>query len=562
MRSQVLSALKITGLSSGEIDNLIETPKEQAHGDFAFPCFVLAKSWKKSPVEIAKEVALKLRSAKGFEKIEAVGPYVNFFVDTKYLTNEVLDKIKKEKNNYGSTNSGKNNKIVIEFGSPNTNKPLHLGHVRNLSIGDSVARILKFNKNNVSKVSINNDRGVHICKSIIAYEEFGKGKTPEKEGKKSDHFVGDYYVMFNNKVKEDPSYETKAQECLQKWEMHDKKTLELWKKMNTWAFEGFNTTYKRLGIVFDKEYYESKIYKKGKEIVDFGLKNGIFAKKDGAVVIDLNKEGLGEKVLLRADGTSIYITQDLYLAKLRNEEYHMDGGIYVVANEQEYHFKVLFTILKKLGFSFADKLYHLSYGMVELPEGRMKSREGTVVDADNLISEMQSLSKEEITKRVKLNQKDLENRSLAIALSALKYSLLKVDIKRNIIFNPRESIHFEGDTGPYLLYTYARANSILAKNKLKNRKNKIIPEVSEKEKQLISELGKFPEVVKHAEQDLSPNLIANYTYTLCQTFNEFYHSSQVIGSDEESFRIEIVKAFCQVMKNAMGLLGIPLLEEM
>ncbi len=561
MRSQVLSALKVTGLLLQNLQELIEIPKDNTHGDYSFPCFSLAKTWKKNPVEIAKEVVSKIGSVKGFEKVEAAGPYVNFFMNKNILTTQILDKISKEKDRYGSNNSGKGKKVVIEFGSPNTNKPLHLGHVRNLSIGDSVARILEFNKNKVSKVCINNDRGVHICKSMVAYKDFGKGATPEKNRKKSDHFVGDYYVLFSKKAKEEPSYEIKAQECLQKWESGDKQTIELWKKMNKWALDGFNETYKKLGIKFDKEYYESKIYTKGKEIVELGIKKGIFSKKDGAVVIDLNKEGLGEKVLLRADGTSIYITQDLYLAKLRNEEHSMDGCIYVVANEQEYHFRVLFTILKKIGFSFADKLHHLSYGMVELPEGRMKSREGTVIDADDLIEEMQKLSKEELDKRIKLNKKEIENRSIAIALSALKYSMLKVDIKRNITFNPNESIHFEGDTGPYLLYSYARANSILRKNNSK-KKRKELPELSEKEKQLITEIGKFPEVVKHAEDNLSPNIIANYTYTLAQTFNEFYHSSQVIGSDEEAFRVELVKAFCTVMKNAMHLLGIPLLEEM
>ena len=411
MNSKVISALKFSGLDEKTIESIIERPKDITHGDYSFPCFILSKPMKKNPVEIAKELVSKINK-EGFEKIEAVGPYINFFLDTKRIAIETLKKIQKEKGKYGSNSSGKGKTIVLEFGSPNTNKPLHLGHVRNLSIGDSVSRTLSFNKNKVIKVSINNDRGVHICKSMVAYQEFGKGNTPEKEKKKSDHFIGDYYVMFSKKAEENKAYEEKALECLRKWEANDLKTIALWKKMNKWAFEGFNETYKKLGIKFDKEYYESKIYKKGKEIVLQGFKQGIFTKRfDGAVVIDLQKEGLGEKVLIRPDGTSIYITQELYLAKLRDEEYKMDMGIYVVANEQEYHFKVLFEILRRLQFKFADKLHHLSYGMVELPEGRMKSREGTVVDADDLIEQIQNMAKDELMKRDDLPKGEVEKRT-------------------------------------------------------------------------------------------------------------------------------------------------------
>ena len=563
MKSEIVSALKVTGLDENALNELIELPKEISHGDYAFPCFVLAKTMKKNPVEIAREIAVKIGTPKGFEKVEAVGPYVNFFLDSKKNSVEILQKIIKLKSEYGGSNVGKGKTIVLEFGSPNTNKPLHLGHVRNLSIGDSVSRILSFNANKIIKVSINNDRGVHICKSMIAYQEFGKGTTPEKEGKKSDHFIGDYYVMFNKKTQENKEYEEKALECLRKWEMNDTKTITLWKKMNKWAFDGFNETYKKLGIEFDKEYYESKIYKKGKEIVELGLKKGIFNKNiDGAVVIDLQKEGLGEKVLLRADGTSIYITQDLYLAKLRDEEYKMDGGIYVVANEQEYHFKVLFEILKKLGFKFANKLYHLSYGMVELPEGKMKSREGTVVDADDLIEQMQNMAKEELNKREKLSKNEIEKRSLVIALAALKYTMLKQDIRKNIVFNPKEAIHFEGDTGPYLLYSYARANSILDKAKHKFSGKINVGSVQVNERALINELARFPDLVIEASKSLGPSGIAHYTHTLAQTFNEFYHSRQVIGSVDEKFRLCLVSCFTQVLGNALKLLGISVLKEM
>src|SRR3989338_1398767 len=561
MNSKVISALKFSGLDEKTIESIIERPKEITHGDYSFPCFILSKPMKKNPVEIAKELVSKI-NREGFEKIEAVGPYINFFLDTKRIAIETLKKIQKEKGKYGSNSSGKCKTIVLEFGSPNTNKPLHLGHVRNLSIGDSVSRTLSFNKNKVIKVSINNDRGVHICKSMVAYQEFGKGNTPEKEKKKSDHFIGDYYVMFSKKAEENKAYEEKALECLRKWEANDLKTIDLWKKMNKWAFEGFNETYKKLGIKFDKEYYESKIYKKGKGIVLQGFKQGIFTKRfDGAVVIDLQKEGLGEKVLIRPDGTSIYITQELYLAKLRDEEYKMDMGIYVVANEQEYHFKVLFEILRRLQFKFADKLHHLSYGMVELPEGRMKSREGTVVDADDLIEQIQNMAKDELMKRDDLSKGEVEKRSLVIALAALKYTMLKQDLRKNIIFNPKEAIHFEGDTGPYLLYSLARANSII--KKVVKKKNEFsISSISESERKLVTELGKFPEIVENSCKELSPNLIAHYAYNLAQTFNEFYHSSQVIGSEEEGFRLALVRSFVQVMENALDLLGIPVLKEM
>ncbi len=562
MKNEIISLLKKYGFDH-EIAALNGVPKESSMGDYALPCFPLVKKFKKNPVEIAREIAGKLGNATGFEKIEAVNGYVNFFVDKKKVAVEVLNKIEVEKDRYGASKEGKGKKIIVEFASPNTNKPLHLGHLRNISIGQSVSNILDFYKNKVIKTSINNDRGVHICKSMIAYEQFGNGTTPEKEGKKSDHFVGNYYVLFNKKAREDKNYEMMAQECLRKWEMNDKKTVELWKKMNAWALEGFKKTYKILGVVFDKEYYESKIYKKGKEIVELGLKKNMFSKKDdGAVVINLENEGFGEKVLLRSDGTSIYITQDLYLAKLRHDEFKMDGGIYVVANEQDYHFKVLFSILKKLGFKFADKLHHLSYGMVELPEGKMKSREGNVVDADDLIKNMQDLAKEELKKRYSLPKKELEERSLKITLAAIKYNLLKIDIAKNIVFNPREAIHFEGDTGPYLLYSYARARSILRKTGKKISGKFEVKEINDKERVLINELNGFPEVVAHAYNGFAPNLIANYAFSLAQTFNEFYHSSQVIGSDEESFRLKLVSCFAQVLKNALYLLGIGVVEEM
>jgi arginyl-tRNA synthetase len=549
-------------VSKEEIEKLLEVPPQQEMGDFAFPCFGLAKIEKKSPLLIASELTEKIRKVlpKEISGIEVKSAYVNFFVNKRFLAESVLKEALKKK--YGSNKLGKGKKIVIEFPSPNTNKPLHLGHLRNMSIGDSVVHLMEFCGNKVIRTNLNNDRGVHICKSMIGYLKYGKGKTPKSEKIKSDHFVGDYYVLFSKDAKENPKLEEDALEMLKKWEDGDMEIGALWKCMNQWAFEGFEKTYKTFGLKFDKEYFESKIYKKGKEIVEEGLKKGIFKKReDGAVVIDLTSEGLGEKVLLRADGTSIYITQDMYLAKLKDEEFDVDGSMYVVANEQDYHFKVLFSILKKLGYKFADKLHHLSYGMVELPEGRMKSREGTVVDADDLIEDTRKIAEENIKAREKLSAEELQDRSLKISLAAIRYTLLKVDLLKNITFNPKESLEFEGNTGPYLLYSYARASSIVRKVKKLKAKMEIF-DLSKQESALLTKIGNFPEVVEQAYNQLAPNLIANYAFELCQTFNEFYHEHQVIGSKEEAFRLKLIEAFRNVLKSSLNLLGIKELEEM
>lgn len=545
-------------LKKEEIENLIEIPPSSKMGDYSFPCFFLAEKLKKNPHEIALEIKEKIFD-KNFEEVQVLGAYVNFFVDKKKFAENIIKEILKEKENFGKSNIGKKEKTMVEFPSPNTNKPLHLGHLRNMSIGESVSRILEFNSEKVIRASINNDRGVHICKSMIAYKKYGKNKKPTK---KSDHFVGDFYVKFNQMVKENKDYEKKAQECLQKWEAKDKETLDLWKKMNKWALDGFKETYKTFGIKHDKEYYESKIYKKGKEIVLEGLKKGIFEKKqDGSVSINLEKEKLGEKILLRDDGTSLYIVQDIYLAKLKQDEYKISKSIYVVGNEQEYHFNVLFEILLKLGFNYKN-LEHLSYGMVNLPEGKMKSREGIVVDADSLIEEVQNLVKKELNSREKLSKKELDSRSLKIALAAIKYFLLKIDTKKDMLFNPKKSISFEGDTGPYLLYSYARASSILKKSK--NKINKVGPKknLEESELKLIKKLSQFSESVLNSYKNLNPSLIANYSYQLSQIFNEFYHSSKVIGSEQESFRLALVESFRYVLKNSLNLLGIETLDKM
>lgn len=562
----LVKAIKEEGVSlkKEEVEKFIGIPPSPEMGDFAFPCFFLAGKLKMSPDEIAINVRGNIEDIpSGFDDIQTKGPYINFFLDRKAVAMDLIEEIKASGDNYGK---GKKTvtKTMVEFPSPNTNKPLHLGHLRNMTIGESVSRILEFNGEKVIRANLNNDRGIHICKSMAAYKFYGKNKTPKLAKKKSDHFVGDYYVMFNKKEKENAKMEIESHRLLQRWEQGgDKEVMDLWKKMNKWALDGFKETYAKFGIKHDVEFFESDIYKNGRDIVEKGLKDKILQKKeDGAIVADLEKEGLGEKVLLRSDGTSVYITQDLYLAKLKYEKYKLDRSIYVVGNEQEYHFNVLFSILKKLGYHF-DGLKHLSYGMVNLPEGRMKSREGTVVDADDLIDEVQKLVKKELSSREagKLLKKQLEEKSLKIALAAIKYILLRVDTKKDMTFNPKESIDFEGDTGSYILYSYARASSILKKLK-KYEKNYSLEEIEDKEVALVKKLGEFKEIVLKSYRDLNPSAIANYSYQLSQIFNEFYHACPVINSEKISFRADLVVSFIQVLKNALYLLGIEPLEKM
>jgi arginyl-tRNA synthetase len=551
--------LKNTNLEKKQVQNLIEIPPSPELGDYAFPCFVLSKQLKKSPVQIAEELAKKISEAgipEQVSEVQSKGPYLNFFVNKKILAQRIIKKILNEKQDYGKQDNNK--KTGIEFLAPNTNKPLHLGHLRNMSIGESLSRILEFSGNKVIRLNLFNDRGVHINKSMLAYQKYGKNKKPDK---KTDHFVGDYYVLFNKKSKENPEIEKQVQEMLQKWENGDKQILELWKKMDSWAVSGIRETYKKFGIKFDKEYRESEIYKKAKKIVEQGLKKGIFEKReDNAIIINLGKE-LGEKVLLRSDGTSVYITQDLYLAKQRYQEFKFNKFMYVVGNEQDYHFRVLFKILKLLEFPFSDNLNHVSYGMVFLPQGKMKSREGSVVDADNLIQQMQDLAKKELEKRAKLEKKELEERSVKIALAAIKYFLLKVEFKKNMNFNPQEAISFEGNTGPYLQYSYARASSILRKSDKKPKTDfNYSPEFNETE--LIKELSQFPVIAEQAYKQFNPAIIANYSYLISQKFNEFYHSTKVIGSEEEESRLALVQSFKIVLEQSLNLLGIQVMEEM
>jgi len=522
-----------------ELKKVLETPPNDEMGDFALPCFSLAKELRKSPKLIAEELFLKFQDKDEFDKVEAVSGYLNFFLERSWIITQVLS------NSLQSGYGRGNNKIntVVEYCSPNTNKPLHLGHLRNMAIGESISRILNYGGQNVSKTCIFNDRGVHICKSMLSYRDFGNGNTPESANIKSDHFVGDYYVKFAQEVKQNPDYDNQALQMLEKWEAGDEEIVTLWKTMNSWAFNGFAETFQLFGTNFDKEYYESQIFQNGKDIILDGLHRDIFQKrKDGAIIADLEEFGLGEKVLLRPNGTSVYIVQDIYLAYLKNLDFGYDKSIYVVGNEQEYHFTVLKRILQMCGAGYADGIQHLSYGMVELPEGKMKSREGTVVDADDLIINTAHLAEEEILKRYEdMDKAEVEKRSLIISLAAIKYQLLKTETSRNMIFNPKEAIRFEGDTGPYLLYSYARASSIL--RKAKEDIDTTPWDANQSEMRLIKKIAKFPEIHHDAVEKLLPSLMANYAYELCQTFNHFFHECPVLRSENSNLRLALVASF-------------------
>ncbi len=557
----------------------IETPPNPEMGDVAFPLFTFAKSFKTSPAKIASDVCARLLENEDIKKYgmpKAIGPYLNVFLAKGDLASNVLDKVLKEKENYGKTSSLSGKRIMIEFSSPNTNKPLHLGHLRNDALGESISRILKFCGADVFKVNIINDRGVHICKSMIAYQKFGEGKTPESENIKSDRFVGDMYVAFHKYSQENPEKaEAEAKQMLLDWEAgKNKELIGLWKKMNGWAIEGIKETYKRTGISFDKLYFESETYLKGKDQILKGLEAGVFYKEeDGSVWVDLAPIKLDKKVLLRSDGTSLYMTQDIGTAISRHKDWPFNQMIYVVGNEQEYHFKVLFYVLKQLGFEWADDLYHLSYGMVNLPEGKMKSREGTVVDADDLINSLQ----DEALKKIEENgrEKEVGDAAVAaenIAVGALHYFLLQVSPKKDMLFNPKESLSFTGNTGPYLQYMGARISSILrkaetaeGKENLKNGKLNASLLTNESEWELLKTLEDFPEQVERSALRKDPSALTAYLYELSKAFSRFYRDCPILSGKDADLsytRMELARATKIVLQNAMNLVLIPFMEVM
>jgi len=564
-----------------------QATRKEFSGDITVVVFPMLRFVKGNPVQIGETIGNYLvenvdevnafNVVKGFLNIEiSDANYIHFFNGIK------------DDETYGFVSPKREEKaVMVEYSSPNTNKPLHLGHVRNNLLGYSVAEILKASGKKVYKTQIINDRGIHICKSMLAWERFGNGETPESTGLKGDKLVGNYYVKFDQEYKkqiqdliskgssEDDAKKQapiliEAQNMLLKWEAGDEDVVALWKKMNGWVYEGFAQSYKNLGVDFDTLYYESNTYLLGKEFITEGLKSGVFQKEeDGSVWCDLTEDGLDKKIVQRSDGTAVYMTQDIGTAIQRIKDFPDVGGmVYTVGNEQDYHFQVLFLILKKLGFEWAKNLYHLSYGMVDLPSGKMKSREGTVVDADDLIEDMASTAEEISEELGKLDGYSPEEKMelyKTIGLGALKYYVLKVDPKKRILFDPKESIDFQGNTGPFIQYTYARIQSILRKANLKDGGSGNTTTLHPKEKELIKQIQLFPEVVQNAADNYSPALIANYTYDLVKEFNSFYQNVSILGADnenEKAFRVQLSHVVANTIKNSFGLLGIQVPERM
>lgn len=560
----------------------VQKNKTEFEGDFTIVIFPLVKLAKKSPDVLGNELGEEIKNQ--IEFIENFG-IVKGFLNLKVKDSAFLQEFSETEQNFDSTPS-KNETVMVEYSSPNTNKPLHLGHIRNNLLGFSVAEILKADGYNVIKSQIINDRGIHICKSMLAWEKFGNGATPESTGLKGDKLVGNYYVEFDKLYKSEikamvadgideetakkqaPSI-IEAQEMLLKWEQNDPEVRKLWEMMNSWVYAGFNQTYSRLGVNFDQVQYESNTYILGKDLIQKGLEDGILYKKDdGSVWCDLTDEGLDQKLLLRSDGTSVYMTQDLGTAVERFKKNDLQKLIYTVGNEQDYHFQVLFKILKKLGYEWADQLFHLSYGMVELPEGKMKSREGTVVDADDLVEEMYKTAKEksqELGKLETLSDEDKEKSYETVGLGALKYFILKVDPKKKMLFNPAESIDFNGNTGPFIQYTYARIQSLLAKADYSAKEDLGTYLPNENEKDLIMLLSEFKDVVNKAAASLSPALVANYVYELVKGYNSFYQNNPILNQDNETakqFRLQLSELAGRTIKKGLSLLGIGTVNRM
>jgi len=542
-------------------------------GDITLVVFPFLRFSKKKPEETGEEIGnylkKKVKEISGFNIIKG---FLNLVMDKKYWIEVFRDMITDP--DFGIKKPGSENKtILVEFSSPNTNKPLHLGHIRNNLIGYSLSKIFEANGYNVKKVNIVNDRGIHICKSMLAWQKWGKGTTPENTGKKGDKLVGDLYVRFEKEYKKQAKLLQEAQEMLRRWEDGDKEVFDLWNRMNGWVYKGFDKTYKALGVSFDKIYYESDTYITGREIVLRALEKGfLFKKEDGSVWIDLSKEGLDEKILLRSDGTAVYMTQDIGTAYQRYNDYKFFRQIYVVGNEQNYHFQVLVLLLDKIGYKWAKDIYHLSYGMVELPEGKMKSREGKVVDADDLIREMIDTARdmsEELGKLDTYSEKQKEEIFRIIGLGALKYFILKVDPRKNMTFDPKESIDFNGNTGPFIQYTYARIKSVLRKAAEKNIKTLNEPntifEPNEKEIELIKLLAGFPKVVQDAAIQMTTAVVANYCYELTKGFNQFYHDFSILSVDDDktrNFRLQLSAITGNTIEKCMGFLGIDVPERM
>ena len=565
----------------------LQKTRKEFEGDYTLVVFPFVKQARKSPEAVATEIGeTLLEKAFHIESYNVVKGFLNIKLETSFWINRFENMAAKK--DFGQAEpTGRT--IMIEYSSPNTNKPLHLGHIRNNLLGYSVAQILAANGHNVIKANLVNDRGIHICKSMVAWLRYGNGATPESTGKKGDHLVGDYYVEFDKhykaeikelvaggmseeEAKKNAPILLEAQEMLRKWEAKDEEVRALWEKMNGWVYDGFDVTYKTLGVDFDKVYYESQTYILGKGLVEEGLAKGIFFRKeDGSVWIDLEADGLDQKLLLRGDGTSVYMTQDLGTALQRFEQNALNGIIYVVGNEQNYHFQVLKLILKKLGYEWSDDIFHLSYGMVELPEGKMKSREGTVVDADDLCEAMISTAREmsqELGKLDGCSEEEASAISSMVGLGALKYFILKVDPKKTMLFDPRESIDFNGNTGPFIQYTHARICSVLrkaAEQGIAFEGKKIACDLLQEEIELIKMLNDYPTTVQSAGEAFAPSMIAAYTYELCKAFNGYYHDHSILREENEAvknMRLALAQQVARVINSSMRLLGIDVPERM
>ena len=559
--------------------------RKEFDGDITLVVFPLLRISKKGPEQTAEEIGAYLKEkVSEVSDFNVVKGFLNLSIPPEFWFNQFLSAYKTT--NYGIVEVQEDAPTyLVEYCSPNTNKPLHLGHIRNNLLGYSVAEIIKASGKNVKKVQIINDRGIHICKSMVAWQDYGNGETPESSGLKGDHLVGKYYVEFDKHYKteieelvasgmdqkqaekEAPIFK-KAQEMLLKWEAKDVEVRSLWEKMNSWVYSGFDVTHKRLGVDFDKNYYESNTYLLGKKVVEIGLEKGVFYKKeDGSVWIDLSDDGLDEKIILRSDGTAVYMTQDIGTAIQRHEDFGFSNMAYTVGNEQDYHFKVLFLILDKLGYDWAKSCYHLSYGMVDLPTGKMKSREGTVVDADDLMQEMVDTSKsiaKDLGKLEGMSEKQADELYEIVGLGALKYFMLKVDPKKRMMFDPKESIDFNGNTGPFIQYTFARIQSLIEKYNSEISDIKLV-DINKEEQSLIKQILDFPSVIQEAATNYSPALIANYTYELVKEYNSFYQNTPILNAENKDvkiFRVALSETVSSVVKNAMKLLGVEVPNQM
>ena len=586
LAAQVKVVVKdLYGIEADDKQIQLQKTRPEFEGNLTLVVFPFVKAARKTPAQVAQEIGERL-VGELVERFNAVQGFLNMVIAQDYWVH-CLEKIAADER-YGLTPVTPESKLMmVEYSSPNTNKPLHLGHVRNNLLGWSIAQIQEANGWKVVKTNIVNDRGIHICKSMLAWLRYGNGETPESSGKKGDHLIGDYYVRFDKEyrkqiaelvaggmdeetAKKEAPLMKEAQAMLLKWEQNDPEVRALWKKMNDWVYAGFDETYKMMGVSFDTIYYESNTYLEGKKEVERGEKEGLFYRReDNSVWADLTKDGLDEKLLLRSDGTSVYMTQDIGTAKLRFRDYPIDKMVYVVGNEQEYHFKVLSILLDRLGFPFGKELVHFSYGMVELPNGKMKSREGTVVDADELMAAMiqdaKEVSKDKVLRLNDITEEEQNEIARKVGLGALKYFILKVDPRKNMLFNPEESIDFNGNTGPFIQYTYARIRSVLRKAAEQEQAKTGKISLEEKEIELIQRITEFPNVIKQAGDEFSPAVICNYAYALAQAFNSFYHDYSILNEPDEAkraFRVQLSAVIARTIRQAMMLLGIEVPERM